>query len=106
MTKALAGPDKVSSEHFMVLNGDRPIFIDVAVPLVRLAIEVDGSSHRTLKAMRDDAKRDDSLHKLGWRVLRIKNDCVDQYPEAVKESVANALMDLIRAHKENNDFAE
>lgn len=81
----------VSYEHFMLLEGGKPIFIDVAVPKLRLAIEVDGTSHGTLAAQKADAERDDSLKSMGWRVLRIKNDCVDQYPDAVSRSIEKAV---------------
>lgn len=102
MVRMITGKERVAFEHFMLLDGNRPIFIDVAVPGDKLAIEVDGSSHSTLRSIREDARRDDSLHKMGWNVLRIKNDCVDQFPKAVQEAIRKALIGRTGACKKNN----
>lgn len=91
MAGRIVGRNRVSSEHFMVLPGERPIFVDVAIPSALLAIEVDGTSHSTKAAQKADRGRDAALVELGWRVLRIKNDCVDQFPDAVEKAIRKAL---------------
>lgn len=90
MARDVFGKDRVAFEHFMLIGPDVPIFVDVAIPSQALAIEVDGTTHSTLSQMAKDAERDRRLKEMGWRVLRIKNDCVDQFPEAVRGAIEGA----------------
>ena len=55
--------------------------VDFACTKVRLAVEVDGSSHED--RARPDARRDRVLESLGWRVLRIDDQLVFDDPDAV-----------------------
>jgi very-short-patch-repair endonuclease len=45
--------------------------IDIAEPKQKIAIEVDGNSHHSRKAL--DTKKDAKLRSLGWIVLRFWN---------------------------------
>lgn len=55
---------------------------DFVVPSARLVIEIDGGYHRTRTAA--DARRDRTLARLGYRVVRIDADLVMQaLPEAL-----------------------
>lgn len=47
--------------------------IDLAQPLKKIAIEVDGGSHNTALARMRDPKKDAKLTELGWKVLRFSN---------------------------------
>jgi hypothetical protein len=47
--------------------------LDIADPESMIAIEVDGSSHSSLKRQAQDKKKEDFLAGLGWKVLRFKN---------------------------------
>jgi len=48
--------------------------IDIADSLLKLAIEVDGSSHQSKENMLLDAKKTNKLNELGWKVLRFTNE--------------------------------
>lgn len=50
--------------------------IDIANPALKIAIEVDGRSHRWTKTKESDARKDAFLTSLGWRVLRFSNQAV------------------------------
>ena len=50
--------------------------VDVACPVSRLAIEIDGKSHLTRKWRFLDARKTSVLCALGWRVLRFTNERV------------------------------
>lgn len=60
--------------------------VDLADPSRKLAIEVDGNSHRTKKWKFLDRRKTEILQALGWSVLRFSNeevltglqDCVDR----------------------------
>lgn len=47
--------------------------LDLAYPEMKIAIEVDGSSHCALANKEKDAKKQAFLESLGWRVLRFTN---------------------------------
>ncbi len=47
--------------------------VDLALPRIRLAVEVDGSGHRSKRILLLDAKKTRFLNGLGWIVLRCTN---------------------------------
>jgi very-short-patch-repair endonuclease len=47
--------------------------IDIAEPVQKLAIEIDGRSHRSPKQRAADKRKTDCLQQLGWTVLRFSN---------------------------------
>lgn len=52
------------------------MLLDLALPSLKVAVEVDGVSHNTHKARIRDAKKERLLSEHGWRVLRVTNDSV------------------------------
>lgn len=46
---------------------------DIASVRYKIAVEVDGASHRNLSARVKDQKKDEKLRELGWFVLRCSN---------------------------------
>lgn len=50
--------------------------IDIANPAMKIAIEVDGFSHASWKAVERDRKKDQLLTSFGWIVLRFTNQQV------------------------------
>lgn len=48
--------------------------VDVACPATKVAIEVDGASHKTKKWKFLDARKTGVLEHLGWCVLRFSNE--------------------------------
>lgn len=56
-------------------TADRPTCykIDIANPLCKVAIEVDGPAHQSHKVQAKDRKKEVFLKKYGWRVYRFKN---------------------------------
>lgn len=50
--------------------------IDVALPEKKLAIEVDGDTHRSDAQKTQDNKKDSILRKLGWTVIRVSNKAI------------------------------
>lgn len=67
--------------------------IDFYCPELGLAIELDGATHDNLESQSYDAKRDDFLHKLGIRVLRIQNKDVLNDIESLIEEIQKWLAD-------------
>ena len=48
--------------------------VDLAFPLMMLAVEVDGNGHRWKKQLSEDWKKTELLESLGWTVLRFTNE--------------------------------
>lgn len=47
--------------------------IDIADPVLRVAVEIDGGSHAGLERKEQDERKDAFLRQSGWRVLRLRN---------------------------------
>lgn len=54
----------------------RSYVVDVAHPSLRIAVEVDGRSHRAADVIERDRAKDRLLEALGWVVIRLTNDNV------------------------------
>ena len=46
---------------------------DVAIPSLKLAVELDGKSHKAAKVREADKRKNIALVELGWSVLRLSN---------------------------------
>lgn len=74
-------------------GGYRPTHykLDVANETLKVAVEVDGQSHRCLKVQAADRRKDDFLGRCGWKVLRFSNR---QVTEHLAECVAAVLSSI------------
>lgn len=69
--------------------------IDIAIPTVKLAIEIDGYSHCSQKRQKQDAKKTQLLESLGWTVLRFANQEILDDVEKVVQSITLKLREII-----------
>lgn len=60
------------------------LYVDLAYPELKIAIEVDGSTHNYQKQKRIDRWKEKQLKNLGWSVLRFWNEEIDTNPRKVK----------------------
>lgn len=65
--------------------------LDIACPELMVAVEVDGRSHAPLSRQAADARRDQFLSALGWRVLRFSNREVMDDLEGCIQTVMSAI---------------
>ena len=68
--------------------------VDIGIPDVRLAIEVDGNTHKTKKWKFLDRRKTAVLNFLGWTVLRFWNKEVDQDLERCVQTVMSTISRL------------
>lgn len=61
--------------------------IDVALLEYKIAIEIDGNSHRAIKRKEEDTKKTDLLQKLGWKVIRFWNKEINENTEKCVQKV-------------------
>lgn len=54
------------------------IYVDIANPTKKLALEVDGGSHGLLKTQEADRRKEAFLCGQGWRVLRFSNQAATE----------------------------
>ncbi len=57
----------------------------------RLAIELDGGVHSQIDQMRKDAAKEDYLHALGIRLLRVPNGMVLEHADEFVRTVLDAI---------------
>lgn len=62
--------------------------VDLANPDRKIAVELDGASHRTAEQKARDAKKDAFLREQGWTVFRFWNSAVMRDIEAVVATIA------------------
>lgn len=66
--------------------------VDLAYPLLRIAIEYEGDQHRTdPRQWQRDIEKHERLTDLGWRVIRVSRDHVFTDPESIARRVRAAI---------------
>lgn len=63
--------------------------IDVAIPDLLLAVEVDGLSHSSIARQLQDGKKDRCLELIGWTVLRFSNQQIEDSLALVLKSITS-----------------
>ena len=71
--------------------------VDFYSPKARLIIELDGSGHYIGKAVYEDKERDEKLRGMGFKVLRISNNYIDENFEGVCEKINEILETQIKS---------
>jgi very-short-patch-repair endonuclease len=64
-----------------------PYIVDFAEKTGKLVIEVDGSQHAEAPSLVKDAARDQFLKTLGYKILRVWNNDVDQNMDGVIDTI-------------------
>jgi hypothetical protein len=85
LTSPIWTPEQKLPRHYKV---------DVAEPLLKLAIEVDGYSHNSPKGRARDLKKTSALTRLGWTVLRFSNKAVMENLEDCVQTVTSTISKL------------
>jgi hypothetical protein len=65
--------------------------VDIAHWQLKVAVEVDGKSHRSHSRQDQDRKKEDLLIELGWSVLRFSNQQVMEHLEACVHEVWSTI---------------
>lgn len=65
--------------------------LDIANPIDKIAIEIDGRSHRTRAVKESDKKKADYLRSQGWTVLRFQNEEILQDLNSVMQRIVEAM---------------
>ncbi len=82
------GMPRFEHQHRVVLPSGRSVYLDAAVPRLRVAVEIDGAAfHGSPEARERDIRRDVALAALGWVVLRFSHRRLTREPEACREEI-------------------
>ena len=68
--------------------------VDLGCPRLKLAVELDGNSHRSKQRQALDAKKDAKLGSLGWAVLRFSNTEVLKNPSGICQQIRETMSRL------------
>ena len=91
-------------EHIVLTKGAKGIVpslpswypVDIAHPQSKIAIEVDGNSHRTKKWKFIDARKEKVLSFLGWLVLRFWNKDVLEKTEEITNTIRGFITSRLK----------
>jgi len=88
-------PFKTFAQYKVVVAGQQqPFVIDFAIPEIGVGIESDGRQwHEHVENKIRDEQRDRKLAGIGWRILRFKENAINERIDAVQK----VIMDNIRA---------
>ena len=73
--------------------------VDFYCSSAKIAVEIDGSQHRTRKGLESDAERDAFLGSLGITVLRYSNDAVRNHFNDVCADIRRYLPKIINGEE-------
>ncbi|WP_162055350.1 endonuclease domain-containing protein [Pontibacter pamirensis] len=82
---------KLSGHKFRRQHSIGSYIVDFYCASEKLVIEVDGSVHDSAEAVANDKVRDETLQHLGYKIVRIRNSEVFDYPEQVLKRIAAAF---------------
>jgi hypothetical protein len=68
--------------------------IDLALPEIRLAIEIDGATHNKPEQQQRDQKKTEALSALGWTILRLSNKEISTDLKNVATSIYKMIQSL------------
>lgn len=79
-------------------DGERPhhYLVDVGIERLRLAIEIDGQSHKAKARQQQDRRKDTRLNTAGWTVLRFWNSQLDEELDQVATEIRSTISRLER----------
>lgn len=67
-----------TSPYTNEFNAPRHYKIDIGSRIHKIAIEIDGNSHNTLRVKECDNRKDALLSLKGWKVLRLSNSQIEK----------------------------
>jgi hypothetical protein len=78
--------------QYRLTDGSRTVYLDIAYPEYRVAVELDGAAHHGSPEARErDLRRDTWLAARGWVVLRFSHSRLTAEPRAVRRELAAVL---------------
>jgi very-short-patch-repair endonuclease len=73
---------------------------DAANPILKIAVEADGASHKALVRQAQDLKKDTFLKCSGWTVLRFTNEEILTNPTTVMFTILKSINSILTSQTE------
>lgn len=108
MLDSMKIPQDLFAQYAVNIPGEeRPFTIDFAYPRIGVGIEVDGAIwHQRPDFQQRDLNRDQKLANRGWRILRFKEEAIEESPDSVQKVVYDNILDatkrLKKSYEESN----
>ena len=101
----IPSPHEIFAQYQVRVPGEqRPFVLDFAYPQIGIGVETDGAIwHQREDFQQRDLIRDQKLANIGWRVLRFRDDAVEEQSDAVRQVIAKNMVEATRAKKAAND---
>lgn len=114
MYKILKGidvPYNLFAQYSVKVPGEqRPFTIDFAYPNIGVGVETDGAIwHQREDFVQRDKIRDQKLANVGWRIMRFREDAIEENPDAVKDTIFRNMAEAVKSKKkasENPDMVK
>jgi len=82
-------------------GNNQPYILDFALPEIGINFEADGTRwHSDSESVQRDRKRDLKLASLGWRVVRVKEEALNNKADMVQQIVKNNIDEAIKERQE------
>jgi len=101
----IPSPHELFAQYQVKVPGEqRPFVLDFAYPQIGVGVETDGAIwHQREDFQQRDMVRDQKLANVGWRILRFRDDAVEEQTNAVKEVIAKNIIEATKSKKSAND---
>ena len=95
-------PHRVFAQFKQFMPGhSQPYMLDFAIPDIGVNFEADGERwHSDPEAIQRDKQRDTNLASLGWRVVRIKENALNNKADLVQQIIKNNIEEATQERQE------
>jgi very-short-patch-repair endonuclease len=101
----IPAPHELFAQYSVKVPGEqRPFVLDFAYPQIGIGVETDGAIwHQREDFQQRDLVRDQKLANVGWRILRFRDDAVDEQSDTVREVISKNIIEATKTKKAAND---
>jgi very-short-patch-repair endonuclease len=101
----IPSPHEIFAQYQVRVPGEqRPFVLDFAYPQIGVGVETDGAIwHQREDFQQRDLVRDQKLANIGWRILRFRDDAVEEQSDTVQKVIAKNMLEATKTKKKAND---
>lgn len=106
--KQIEAPYNLFAQYSVKVPGEqRPFTIDFAYPNIGVGVETDGAIwHQREDFIQRDKIRDQKLANVGWRIMRFREEAIEENPDAVKDTIFRNIAESVKSKKKSSSIEE
>jgi very-short-patch-repair endonuclease len=106
--KGMEVPYNLFAQYSVKVPGEqRPFTIDFAYPNIGVGVETDGAIwHQREDFIQRDKIRDQKLANVGWRIMRFREDSIEENPDAVKDTIFRNMAEAVKSKKKASESTD